>query len=269
MFPLMFTVMRAISIRKAGFALLLAAAFAPAAHAGLFEDDDARRAILELRQKFDAANEQAKAKQAEADTRLAEQLNQLKRSLLELNTQLELQRTDNARLRGQNEQLSRDVAELQRKHTDLMASLDERLRRFEPQKVTLDDKEFSADPEEKRQYDDSLAALRKGDFANASSGLQGMLKRYPTSGYREQALFWLGNAQYGKRDYKEAIATFRSLIATAPESPRAPEAMLAVANCQAELKDAKSAKKTIDDLVKTYPRSEAAQAGKERLASLK
>jgi tol-pal system protein YbgF len=81
--------------------------------------------------------------------------------------------------------------------------------------------------------------------------------------------FWLGNAQYGKRDYKDAIATFRAFVAGAPEHPRAPEAMLALANTQAELKDTRGARKTIDDLVKAYPRSEAAQAGKERLASLK
>ncbi|MGZ5267193.1 MAG: tetratricopeptide repeat protein, partial [Caldimonas sp.] len=50
---------------------------------------------------------------------------------------------------------------------------------------------------------------------------------------------------------------------------RAPEALLAIANCQAELKDVKAARKTIDELMKTYPKSEAAQAGKERLASLR
>jgi TolA-binding protein len=42
-----------------------------------------------------------------------------------------------------------------------------------------------------------------------------------------------------------------------------------MANSQAEMKDTKSARKTLDDLVKAYPKSEAAQAGKERLASLK
>ena len=82
-------------------------------------------------------------------------------------------------------------------------------------------------------------------------------------------LFWLGNAQYGKREYKEAIASFRALLAAAPDHPRAPEALLSVANCQIELKDAKAARRTIDELLKTYPKSEAAQAGKERLASLK
>ncbi len=96
-----------------------------------------------------------------------------------------------------------------------------------------------------------------------------MLRRFPSSGYRESALFWIGNAQYGKRDYKEAIASFRTLVTAAPDSARAPEALLAIANCQAELKDTKAARKTIDELLKTYPKSEAAQAGRERLVSLK
>ena len=71
------------------------------------------------------------------------------------------------------------------------------------------------------------------------------------------------------RQYKEAIASFRTLVSTSPDNAKAPEAMLAIANCQAELKDAKGARKTIDDLLKAYPRSEAAQAGRERLVSLK
>ena len=47
------------------------------------------------------------------------------------------------------------------------------------------------------------------------------------------------------------------------------EAMLALANSQAEMKDAKAARRTIEDLMKAYPQSEAAQAGKERLASIR
>ncbi len=45
--------------------------------------------------------------------------------------------------------------------------------------------------------------------------------------------------------------------------------MLAIANCQAELKDTKAARKTIEELVKAYPKSEAAQAGRERLVSMR
>lgn len=260
--------MRGRAAVAAAFVALAASASLPA-HAGLFDDDEARRAILDLRKQLEASNDQARARQNDQMTQMAAQLDQLKRSLLDLNGSIEAQRADNAKLRGQIEQLTRDVADAQRKQTDLQQGVDERIRKVEPQKVTVDGKEFSVDPEEKRGYDDALAGFRKGEFDRASLGFSGLLRRFPSSGYRDSALFWLGNTQYAKRDYKEAIASFRTLVSSSPDSPRAAEALLAIANCQAELKDTKAARRTIDELVKTYPRSEAAQAGKERLASLK
>ena len=250
-------------------ALGLAGVLALPAHAGIFDDDEARRAILDLRQKLEASNEANRAKQAELNVQMADQLSQLKRSLLDLNNQLESVRAELARMRGQDEQLARDVAELQRRSKDAQSGIDERIRKLEPVGVTLDDKQFLADPEEKRQYDEAFALIRKGDFGAASAGLSSFLKRYPLSGYADSATFWLGNAQYGQRQYKDAIATFRGFVTAAPDHLRAPEALLALANCQAELKDNKGAKKTLDELIKQYPKSEAAQAGRERIASLK
>ncbi len=250
-------------------ASLGAAAWAPSARAGIFDDDEARRAILDLRQRIEQSNEQQRARQGEATAQLTEQISQLKRSLLDLNNQLELMREDNAKLRGQNEQLARDLSEVQRKQKDIQSGVDDRLRQFEPQKVTLDGREFTADPDEKRQYDEAMELLRKSDFAGTATALTAFRKRYPASGYGPSTLFWLGNAQFGLRQYKEAIASFRSLVTTAPDHPKTPEALLAMANCQAELKDTKAARRTLDDLLKTYPQSEAAQAGRDRLATLR
>ena len=273
--------MLALSRHVALIALCLASlGFAPGARAGLFDDDEARKAILDLRQKLEQSNERQRALQAEQISRLSDQITQssaqsaeqiatLKRSILDLNNQLELLRADNARLRGQDEQLARDVAELQRKQKDIAQGVDDRIRKIEPQKVTIDDKEISVDPDEKRQYDDAMAVLRKGDFDKAATSLSAFQRRYPASGYSESVLFWLGNALYGKRDYKDAIASFRALLSAAPNGTRAPEAMLAIANCEVELKDSKAARRTIGELVKAYPKSEAAQAGRDRLATLK
>jgi tol-pal system protein YbgF len=233
--------------------------------AQLFADDDARKAILDLRTRLAQNEEQARARNAE----LSEQLQALRRNLLEMNNQLEAMRGEMARLRGSNEQLQRDVSEVQRKQRDIGQAVDDRLRKVEPQKVTLDGKEFSAEPEEKRQYDEAITLLRGGDFDKASLALANFLKRWPASGYSEAARFWQGNALYGKRDYKEAIVAFRAFVVRSPESERAPEALLAIANSQAEMKDKVAARKTLDDLIKAYPKSEAAVAGKERLASLK
>lgn len=256
-------------------ALALAALLALAggsARAGLFDDEEARKAILDLRARIQASDENAQAKladQGKTQAALVEQVTTLRRSALELNAQLEAQRADNAKLRGAQEQLARDVADLQRLLKDVSKGLDDRLRSMEPQKVSLDGKEFNADPDERRAHDAAMALLRSGDFDKAASALAAFVQRYPASGYNDSARFWLGNALYGQKNYKEAISVFRAMVAAAPNHPRTPEAVLAVANCQIEMKDTRAARKTLDDLIKAYPSSEAAAAGKERLGTLK
>jgi tol-pal system protein YbgF len=245
---------------------------ATAAQAGLFDDDEARKAIIELRARVTALEDQNKAQAAQAAVvsgQLADQLSALRRSLLDLNNQLEEVRSQIATLRGNDEQLTRDLADLQRKQKDVFQAFDDRLRKLEPMKVTLDGREFTVDPDEKGSYEDAIAAIRGGDFDRAAAALADFQRRYPNSGYTDSVRFWQGNAMYGKRDYKGAIAAFRAFVAGAPDHPRAPEALLALANSQAEMKDTKAARRTLDELIKTYPQSEAAQAAKERLASLR
>jgi tol-pal system protein YbgF len=245
--------------------LLLSAS--PAAHA-LFEDDEARKAILELRARVAQNEELARTQQATL-ARILDEVSALRRSLLDLNNEIEQTRADLARLRGSDEKLLRDVSELQRRQQDIAQGLDARLRALEPAKVSLDGREFSAAPEEKRQFDAALALLREGRFDKAGDAFAAFLRRYPASGYTDSARFWYANALYGRRDYKEAVQAFRSFVGSAPEHPRAAEALLALANSQAEMKDRAAARRTIDELIRTYPNSEAAQAGKERLAALK
>lgn len=251
------------------------------ANAGLFEDDEARRAVLdlrtqvnELRQALDAQKRGAdvalSAALAEEARRATEESAQLRRGMLELQNQLEAQRAESAKVRGQMEVLARELAEMQRLAKDAAVQLDERMRKLEPVKVTVDGKEFLAEPVEKRDYELALAVFRKGEFERAQVALVDFLNRYgASSGYRVPALFWLGNAQYALKDYKEAVTNFRSLIAVAPDHPRVPESMLAISNCQLEMKDAKAARKTLEDLAKAHPGTEAGAAAKERLARLK
>ena len=242
------------------------------AHAGLFDDEEARKAILDLRariQAVDEASRQGVVENSAVNARLVEQVASLQRSLLELNNQLEMLRSEIATLRGNGEQVLRDMGELQRMQKDAHQNFDERLRKFEPQTVSLDGIEFAASPEEKKAYDDAIAIIRTGDFDGAAAALAAFQTRWPSSGYLPAARFWEGNALYGKRDYKGAIAAFRKLLTDSPSHPKAPEALLAVANSQAEMKDTRSARRTLDSLLKDYPDTEAAVAGKQRLAALK
>lgn len=248
--------------------LALASLWPMQAHA-IFDDDEARKAILDLRQKFDAYRQENDAKMARVlnEAREAGAANQ--RSMLELSNQNEQLRAEIARLRGQNEQLSREVSELQRLQKDVQAGVDARLKQVEPTKVSLDGVEFSASPEEKRDFDAAMELLRRSEFGAASAAYSGFLRRFPGSGYTPTALYWLGNAQYASRAYKESIESHRRLVSQYPTHLRTPEAMLAMANSQIELKDSKGAQRTLDTLVKSYPQSEAAAAGRERLARLR
>lgn len=235
------------------------------ASAGLFEDDEARKAILDIRQRLDLSQQRTTEELRKANEDNA----QLRRSLLDLSGQIDTLRTEMAKIRGQEELMARELAEIQRRQKDLSQGVNDRLSKFEPSKVTVDGKEFVADPAEKQEFEAALAVLRKGEFAPAQTSFANFLKRYPQTGYKPMALFWLGNAQYALRNYRDAVVNFRALVAADPEHVRAPEAVLAIANCQVELKDVKSARKTLEDLVKAYPQSEAASVAKERLSKLK
>ncbi len=268
------------------FAMLLllgGALMTGSAQAALFEDDDARKAILELRQRMEAnrlASEGAIQRLVESHNELfrrsTEENTQLRRSLLDLQNQIEALRGDLARSSGQREQVGRELSELQRAQKDLLQrqqemtrTVEERVSQLEPFKLTVDGREITVEPPERRAYDAALALFRTGDFAAAQSGFLGLITRYPKSGYLPSALFWLGNAQYATRDYKEAIINFRIMLTATPDHVRAPEAMLSIANCQIELKDVVGARKTLEELARTYPQSEAAKSGKERLARLR
>jgi len=231
-----------------------------AAHAALFGDDEARRAILDLRQRLEQTQRQMQAQSDETA--------QLRQSLLDLQSQIDSLKAELARSRGQSEQLARDLSELQQRQKDVQLGVDDRLRRFEPVKVSVDGQEFTVEPAEKRDYEQALELFRKADYANARVQLQAFMTRYPRSGYQPSVLFWLGNAEYVLKDYKEAMGRFRQLLETAPSHPRAPEAMLATSNVQIELKDLRAARKTLETLIAQHPQSEAAQAARERLARL-
>jgi len=251
-----------LELRRLGLLAAMAASLSlPPAHAGLFEDEEARRAILDLRQRLEVLNNALKAQ--------SDDNAQLRRVLVDLQGQIDQMRADVNKTRGAQEQLVRDVSEVQLRQRDVQSGLDERLRKFEPITVKVDGLEFQVEPAEKRDYDAAMDTFRKGDFVAAQTSLQRFVQRYPQSAYLPSALFWLGNASYANKDYKASLAQFRQMQTLAPSHVRVPEALLAVSNVHVELKDLKAARKTLEDLIKAHPQSEAAQAAKERLAKLR
>jgi tol-pal system protein YbgF len=255
-------------------ALLLSTLLAAAlpAQAQLFKDNEARRAILDLRERV-AGNERAHNEQlsvtAASQAALNEELSLLRRSLLEISSQLEALRSEVAQRRGEDERLLHAVGQLQREQDDLAQAVQSRLRAQEPLRVSLDGEEFDATPAQTAAWDDAMNLVRGGEFAGAATRLQAFVQRHAGSGYAPSARYWLGNALYAQREHARAIAEFQTFVATAPRHPRVPDALLSMATSQAEMRDTRAARQTLQTLVKEHPDSEAARLGAQRLAQLR
>lgn len=244
------------------------------AQAALFGgDDEARRAILDLRQRLEQSQnatraliEQNTQSQNQAQTQA---IDQLRGALLDLQGQIDRLKSELSQSLGAQERLARDLTELQLRQKDVISSVDDRLRRFEPVPVTIDGREVMVDPSEKSDFDKAMAFFRQADFPAAQTALSAFLLRHVSSAYVPSALFWLGNAQYANKAYKESLANFQKLLSMAPNHPRAAEAMLAISNVQIELKDMRAARKTLEELIATYPQAETASTARERLGRLR
>lgn len=242
-------------------AIFAAFSYAPLhAHAGLFDDNEARKAILDIRTKIDKV-------ESESNARLDNKAE--KSSVLDLANQNEQLRQDIAKLRGQVELLTNDLANAQQRQKDFYIDLDKRLRALEPQQVTLEGRQVNVLPGEQKAYDSAFALFKSADYKGASTALADFLHRYPVSAYAATAQYLLGNAYYAQRDYPNAISAQQSVVKNYPDSPKAPEALLNVASCYIELKDKILAKKTLNEVVAQFPNTAAAQTAKERLASFK
>ena len=247
-------------LRLAVVALALAAWFPLHASAGLLDDDEARRAILDLRAKVDALAR-------DVNTRLDAKSD--KTATLDMLSQHEQTMQEIARLRGQVEVLANQIAVSQKNQKDLYADLDARMRKLEPRQETIDGQTAEVLPSEKQAYDQAMELFKSGDYKTAASALQSFVRQYPQSAYAANAQYWLGNAYYAQRDYKNAIAAQEAVVSNYGTSAKAPDAMLNIASNYVELKDTKNARKTLQSLVKKFPDTSAAQTAKDRLASLK
>lgn len=243
-------------------ALLLGLCLAAgAARAGMFDDDEARRAVAALRV-------QVEANQKAAEERLAKIETLLQDRSIDLAKQIDELKQDLARMRGEIEVQAHQIDTLDRRQKDLYVDLDSRLRKLETSAKQQEQKAASApDPvAEGKAYEAALNQFKLGNYQASIAAFQSFLTAYPDSQQVSSAQYWIGNAYYALRDYKMAIAAQQKLLASWPDSTKAPDALLNIASCQAEMGETRPARETLQALVKKYPGTQAADQAKQRLA---
>jgi tol-pal system protein YbgF len=213
----------------------------------ILSDDEARRAILELRKSVSASQA----------------------AILDLQNQLDKHKSENAQLRGQIESLQKQSDDLSNNQKSFYQDLDARISRLEPQNVEVEGVTGIVQAGEKSSYDEALKSFQAGQIKNADSEFTTFIRKYPSSPYLPLALYWSGNTKYALKDYKAAITQLQGLISRYPGHQRVPAATLTMANANLESGKKAVAKKLLTDLISKYPDSDAAKEAKPILAGIK
>ena len=243
-------------MRPVRIALLIAALGSIQAHAGVFDDDEARRQVIDLRVKSEARfDQQAKGQ-------------------LDLANQIQRQADEISRLRGQIETLNYELETAKKRQQDFYLDLDTRLRKFEaggtPAAAVNPENppnlKAANDPaKESQDYEAALNQFKAGKYKEAAAGFGAFVQKYPDSSLAPNAQYWLGNAWYAQRDCKRAIEA-QSLVTTKyADSAKAPDAWLAIATCQQELGNPTGTKRSLETVIAKYPTAPAAETARERL----
>ena len=215
--------------------LILLSCLAISQPAQAFADDDARKAIVELRQQI----------------RTLTEANQ--RARVQLADQIEALEQEVTRLRGDMEQLGRPSSGLGSPGGTSGARAPD---------------VKSSDPREQSAFDQSIESFRKGQYKEATENLTAFLTLYPDSRLTPTAQFYLGSSRYASKDFKGAIATLDAMVKRYPREARAPDALLMIAGSQFELNNRAASKATLQRIVQDYKGTPAAETAAKRIPLL-
>ena len=208
----------------------------------LFGDDEARKAIIELR-------EQLKSQQ-EVQMGLYDRLEKLTKEV--------------QNLRGQVDVLNNSLGKERQNTQDIYGALSSRIEEMDPKAkaaAAASDREIAA----KQELDKCLAIFQKGDAAGAIACFNKMTQNYKRTKVYPDALYWLGSSHYMKGNLAQAISIEQTFISSNPKHAKVPEAYLVVGMAQMDSKKPQDAQATFSKLIKLYPKSEAAAMARKQM----
>ncbi len=258
---------------------LTAQLFSYSSHAALFDDTEARKKIFELEKTMQSQNQATQTALAELKKNqqaLEQRVTALeaiaKNGLVDVQSQLEVLKQENSRLKGDLELATHNLDLAQQRQKDLYTDTDVRLRKLESSSVPVTQAAEPAvavkESEEQKQLEAADALSKEAKHKDAFTAYDKFLKDYPSSASVADAMYGLGYSQFALKNYKSAIATQQKLLDTHPDSAKAPDAMMNMANSQIQLGQVTAAKKTLRELVKKFPDSEVTPTAQKRLKAL-
>ena len=261
------------SLRSVACCLFFAAgASALPAHAGLFDDEEARKRVAEQAKRIDDLQSQAQKQSQDVNARLGKLEETMKsQALLDLLTQIETLKQELGKLRGQMEVLGNSLDNTTKRQKDMYTDIDSRLRRLEQPLAPAGAvppgpaaPAGAAAPPGDSPVGAPAQAGAAGPGATAAAPAAAVA---PASGAQVAAAATGGDAMAESRayesaqnlrrigNYQGAIAAFQNFVKQYPKSGLAPSAQYWIGDSYYNMRDFKSAIASQQQLLKTYPDS--------------
>ena len=114
-------------------------------------------------------------------------------------------------------------------------------------------------------YSQAYADFAKGNYDLAMQGFAEYLRAYPGTDFADNAQYWIGECQYGKKLYPEAIDAWNLLLKDFPSSDKLPDARVKKGMALERLGRRSQALVEYRFVVDRFPTSQAARIARERL----
>lgn len=205
------------------------------------EVGDLKVEVFKLRQQTEEQN-----RKAEAETQAASQF-----------------RDEDRRFRAD---LSESLRQIQT-NTRTLGNRVSTMNRQEPAASSVATPQSPAGDDEKA-YNAAMLDYNRGNYALASDGFGLLVKTYPQSARKADALFFMGLCQYNARAYDKAQAIFEQIVREMPTSNQFLPAKLKRAQCMERLGLKAAAVKALQELVNGFPGTAEARTAKQELDDL-
>ena len=260
------------SLPRSVVAVAIGLLLSVSAHSGLFDDEEARKQIVQLRS-------QMADTQRAIDARVGELEAQAKnRSIIDLFNQVEILKTEFAKLRGQIELLQNEMENTQKRQRDLYVDLDGRLRKVEAQQV---EQAARAAALAASAAAAAAAAPPAGSMPPALVGPTGVAvepnRAMPPGAVvappaamdavAEQRAYDQGLEHFRAGRFAEAVTAFQLFTRNFPRSTLVPSAQYWIGNSLYATRDFRGAIATQRQLIAQYPDSAKASDALLNIAS--
>jgi TolA-binding protein len=114
-------------------------------------------------------------------------------------------------------------------------------------------------------YEHGLERFYAKDYDSAISIMNELVRREPGNRLISNCLYWIGEAQFGKREYQAAAASFEK-VQDYPNSPKLDDALIMAGRCHLKLGDVDRATKAFNQLLANFPDSEYVEKAEKYLS---